>query len=74
MRAGYVTPLPNNSVPEVLIRRLDQAGDVEREGIEIAAELLQQLADVPGIHGAHMVATRNLEAIAAAVNAAGFKR
>jgi methylenetetrahydrofolate reductase (NADH) len=63
---------PNNLVPDVLIDRLSQAQDPEQEGIRIAAELLRDLADTPGIRGAHLVATRNLAAIPAAVAAAAL--
>lgn len=64
--------LPNNQIPEELIRRLDQAVDAEQEGVKICAEQLQQLADIPGIQGAHLVATRNLATITAAIDAAGY--
>ncbi len=64
--------LPNHRIPEAIIRRLDQAGDAEQEGVEICAEQLQQLANIPGVHGAHLVATRNLATIPAAVDAAGY--
>ncbi|HNP65598.1 MAG TPA: methylenetetrahydrofolate reductase [Woeseiaceae bacterium] len=66
--------LPNHQVPDELIRRLDQASDAEHEGVRICAEQLQQLADIPGVHGAHLVATRNLATIPAAIDAAGFGR
>ena len=65
--------LPNHQVPESLIRRLDQADDAEQEGVKICAEQLQQLKAMPGILGAHLVATRNLETIAAAVDAAAVR-
>ncbi len=64
--------LPNHQVPDELIRRLDQAADAEQEGVRICAEQLQQLADIPGVHGAHLVATRNLATIPAAIDAAGY--
>lgn len=64
--------LPNNQISEELIRRLDQAGDAEQEGVRICAEQLQQLAKIPGIQGAHLVATRNLATIPAAIDAAGY--
>lgn len=64
--------VPNNHIPDDLIQRLEQAKDAEQEGIQICAEQLQQLAEIPGISGAHLVATRNLAAIPAAIDAAGF--
>lgn len=64
--------LPNNIIPETLIQRLDQARDAELEGIRIAAEQIQQLAHIPGVSGAHLVATQNLSAICAAIEQSGF--
>ena len=64
--------LPNNIIPETLIRRLDQARDAELEGTRIAAEQIQQLALIPGVSGAHLVATQNLPAICAAIEKSGF--
>lgn len=61
---------PNNLVPDTVIRRLEQAADPEQEGIRICAEQLQQLKETPGVSGAHLVATRNLAAIPAAIAAA----
>ncbi len=65
--------LPNNQIPEKLVRRLEQAHDAEQEGVKICAEQLQQLVDIPGILGAHIVATRQLATIAAAIDAAGLR-
>lgn len=64
--------LPNNSIPEALIQRLEQARDAELEGIQIAAELIQQLVHIPGVSGAHLVATQNLSSICSAIEQAGF--
>lgn len=63
---------PNNRIPDELIERLAQAGDVEAEGVQIAAELIQELKEIPGISGVHLVATRNLATIPAALEAAGI--
>jgi len=64
--------LPSNQIPDVIIQRLEQAGNPEQEGIRIAAEQLQQLRGIPGISGAHLVATQNLLAIPAAIELAGM--
>jgi methylenetetrahydrofolate reductase (NADPH) len=64
---------PNNLVPDEVIARLEQAADPEQEGIRICAEQLRELAEIPGVRGAHIVATRNLAAIPAAVAAAGLQ-
>ena len=60
-------------VPDAVIARLEQAPDPEREGIRIAAELLQAVRAIPGVRGAHLVATRNLALIPAAIEAGGCR-
>jgi methylenetetrahydrofolate reductase (NADPH) len=64
--------LPNNCIPEELIERLDRADDAEQEGIRICAEQLQQLVDIPGINGVHLIATRHLPTIPEVIAAAGI--
>lgn len=59
-------------VPKKVIRRLEQAHDPEQEGLDICAELLQQLSEVPGVSGAHLVTPGNEETIPAAIKAAGL--
>ncbi|MFC1719994.1 methylenetetrahydrofolate reductase [Pseudomonadota bacterium] len=59
--------LPNNRIPDEVIQRLEQAHDAEQEGVKICAEQLQQLAEIPGINGAHLIATRELATIGATI-------
>lgn len=61
---------PNNLVPNAVIERLERAPDPEQEGIVIAAELVAELKRIPGVRGAHLVATRDLAAIPAVIDAA----
>ncbi len=60
-------------VPEPIIERLQQASDPESEGIEICAELLQELATIPGVSGANLLTLGKLETIPAAINASGVR-
>lgn len=60
----------SHMVPDALIARLDAAADPEAEGIAIAAEQLRALAETPGVRGAHIIATRKLASIPAAIEAA----
>lgn len=60
-------------VPEPIIERLEQASDPEREGIEICAELLQELATIPGVSGANLLTMGKLETIPAAIEASGVR-
>ncbi|MCI0517370.1 MAG: methylenetetrahydrofolate reductase [Woeseiaceae bacterium] len=66
---------PNVNIPEEIIRRIEQSRDAEQESVRICAELMQQLAEIPGVAGAHLVATRNLATVPAAIEASGvYKR
>jgi methylenetetrahydrofolate reductase (NADPH) len=60
-------------VPEPVIDRMTQASDPEREGIEICAELLDELATIPGVSGANLLTLGNLETIPAAIEASGVR-
>ena len=60
-------------VPEPIIERMEQASDPEREGIEICAEMLQELATIPGVSGANLLTLGKLETIPAAVSASGLR-
>ncbi len=66
--------LPNNQVPDSIVTRLAQAKDPEAEGVKIGGELLQELAEIPGISGAHLIATQNLATVNAAIDASGLRR
>ncbi len=61
-------------VPESIIERMEQASDPEREGVEICAELLQELATIPGVSGANLLTLGELETIPAAIDASGVRR
>ena len=43
-------------IPDSLIARLEGAADPKAEGLAICVELVQQLAQIPGIAGAHIMA------------------
>ncbi len=60
-------------VPEAIIERMEQASDPEREGIEICAELMQELTTIPGVSGANLLTLGKLEAIPAAIEASGVR-
>lgn len=59
-------------MPDHIIDRLERADDPAREGIEICAELLQQLAETPGVSGAHLMAPMNPSAIRPAIEGSGL--
>ncbi len=60
-------------VPEPIIERLERASDPELEGIEICAELMRELATIPGVSGANLLSLGRLETIPAAIEASGVR-
>lgn len=64
--------MSDSKVPLPLIKRLQQAGDSEAEGVTICAELMQQVAEVPGVSGINLMSTGNVALSAAAIEASGL--
>ncbi len=54
-------------MPDAVIARLEGASDARAEGIRICAELLNELVQIPGVAGAHLMAPVNPSDIPAAV-------
>ena len=44
------------SVPDEIITRMEQAEDAKKEGVVIPLEIIEQLKEVPGVHGIHIMA------------------
>jgi 5,10-methylenetetrahydrofolate reductase len=47
--------VPGVLVPDATIARLDQAADPAEEGVQIAAEVLRAVREIPGVRGAHLM-------------------
>ena len=58
-------------IPDAIVDRLEKAADPRLEGRKICIELLQQLAEIPGIAGAHVMAPQNPSAIPEVIAASG---
>ena len=65
--------LRGSVMPKAVIERMEQARDPEQEGISICAELLQQVAEIPGVDGANVVTPGDLETVPAAIQASGLR-
>ena len=50
-------------IPDDIVDRLDCAGEPAAEGRQICVDFIEQLASVPGVAGAHIMAPNNEEAI-----------
>jgi methylenetetrahydrofolate reductase (NADPH) len=50
--------VPGIHIPDVLIERLEGAADPVDEGKKICIELIQQIREIEGVHGVHVMAYR----------------
>ncbi|MFC1862222.1 methylenetetrahydrofolate reductase [Chloroflexota bacterium] len=44
------------SVPDTIVTRMEEAKDAKEEGVKIILEIVEQLKEVPGVHGIHIMA------------------
>jgi methylenetetrahydrofolate reductase (NADH) len=58
-------------IPDRIVERLERAADSKAEGRKICVELLQQLAQTPGVAGAHVMAPAFHSAIGPVIEASG---
>jgi methylenetetrahydrofolate reductase (NADPH) len=63
--------IPGVHIPDTLIRRLEQAEKPKAEGRRIAVELMQQLAEIQGISGIHLMAYKQEEWVGEIVTQSG---
>ncbi|HEY2337391.1 MAG TPA: methylenetetrahydrofolate reductase [Burkholderiales bacterium] len=61
-------------IPDATVARLEKAADPKREGSKICVELLQELAEIPGIAGAHVMAPQNFSEIPRVIADSGVIR
>lgn len=61
---------PKVMIPKSLVKRLKNADDPRREGIAICAEQLTELATIPGVSGANIIAWTDLAMIPMVIDAA----
>jgi methylenetetrahydrofolate reductase (NADPH) len=61
-------------IPDALVERLERATDQRAEGRRICVEMIQQLAEVPGVAGAHIMAPLNESSIPAVIEDSGIRR
>jgi methylenetetrahydrofolate reductase (NADPH) len=62
--------LPGSIIPDAIADRLARAGDPKTEGKRICVDLIHELAAIPGVCGAHIMAPQNPGAIAEVIGAA----
>ncbi len=66
--------VPGVHIPDSVIDRLDGAEDQKREGKKICIELMQQIREIDGVAGIHVMAYRQEELVADIVHESGVLR
>jgi methylenetetrahydrofolate reductase (NADPH) len=59
------------TIPDSIVERLEKAAEPKAEGRRICVELLRELAETPGVAGAHVMAPMNFAEIPAAIQESG---
>lgn len=60
------------SIPAPVMKRMEGAADQKEEGKKICAELIQQLREIPGVSGVHLMAPRQEAAMAEVIQISGI--
>jgi methylenetetrahydrofolate reductase (NADPH) len=60
-------------IPEPVMQRLKEANDPQRAGVELCAEMLTEIAAIPGISGVHLMMAGETALIREAVAASGVR-
>lgn len=63
--------VPGVHIPDSIVDRLAGAREPKREGRRICIETIQQLREIEGVHGVHVMAYRQEQAVAEIIDASG---
>jgi methylenetetrahydrofolate reductase (NADH) len=63
--------VPGIHIPDAVIKRLGGAEDQKKEGQNICIELIQELREIDGVSGVHVMAYRQEEAVAEIIDRSG---
>ena len=66
--------VPGIHVPDPVIERLEGAKDQKLEGKKICIELIQQIRDIKGVAGVHVMAYRQEELVSEIITASGIMK
>ncbi|MFC1978291.1 methylenetetrahydrofolate reductase [Chloroflexota bacterium] len=64
--------VPGVSVPNEIVTRMEDAKDAKEEGLNICLELIEQIKDIPGVHGIHIMAVGWEDIVPTIVEKAGL--
>ena len=60
-------------VPDTIVDRLEKASDSAAEGRRICVELMQQMQDIPGVDGVHLMAVQDQQEIVRVLDESGLR-
>jgi methylenetetrahydrofolate reductase (NADPH) len=60
------------SVPDDLVTRMEEAKSAKEEGVRIPLEIIEQLKEIPGVHGIHIMAVGWEDVVPEIVERAGL--
>ena len=60
------------SVPDEIVTRMEEAKSAKEEGLRIALEVIEQLKEIPGVHGIHIMAVGWEDAVPEVAERAGL--
>lgn len=60
-------------VPGAIVRRLEESPDFAREGASVAGEVLQAIAEIPGVSGANLLYSDDADTAVSVIRASGLR-
>ncbi len=64
--------VPGISVPSEIVTRMEDAKDAREEGLKICLEIIEQIKDIPSVHGIHIMAVAWEDIVPTIVERAGL--
>lgn len=64
--------VPGIILPEELVTRMENAKDTKEEGVKICLEMMEQIKEIPGVHGIHIMAVGWEDMVPSIVERAGL--
>ncbi|TGQ58877.1 methylenetetrahydrofolate reductase, partial [bacterium M00.F.Ca.ET.205.01.1.1] len=63
--------VPGIHIPDAVIKRLEGAQDQKKEGKQLCTDIINEVKEIPGVSGIHVMAYRQEEYVAEIVDESG---
>jgi methylenetetrahydrofolate reductase (NADPH) len=60
------------TIPDEIVTRMEDAKDAREEGVKICLEIIEQIKDIEGVHGVHIMAVAWEDVVPRIVEEAGL--